>query len=230
MNDSKGVFITCEGGEGVGKSSFLEKLLIELQERRLPVLGTREPGGSPVGEALRPIFNHPPKNDPLTPEAEFLLISASRVQHVVNKIQPALHAGIWVICDRFSDSSLVYQGVLGGLPREFLDLVIRHSTFGIEPHLTFLLDCPVDISLARVQKRRMDQPRETRYDRADRVYHVKIREAYLNLAEEFAGRYIILDAQQSTDRLVAEAVSYLQERLPQFSKKDSKTSHVGLKV
>ncbi len=76
----------------------------------------------------------------------------------------------------------------------------------------------------------MDQPRETRYDRADRVYHVKIREAYLNLAEEFAGRYIILDAQQSTDRLVAEAVSYLQERLPQFSKKDSKTSHVGLKV
>lgn len=211
MSDSKGVFITCEGGEGVGKSSFVEKLLLELN-KRVRAIGTREPGGSPVGEAIRSIFNHPPKNEKLTPEAEFFLVSAARIQHVVNKIEPNLHAGNWVICDRFADSSLVYQGILGGLSREFLDMVNRQSTFNLNPHTTFLLDCQVDISLARVQKRKIDDPRDTRYDRADRAYHVKIREAYLQLAREFPNRYVILDAQVSTDALVQEAIKKLEER------------------
>ncbi len=219
-----GIFITCEGGEGVGKSTFLQKLIQQLSDKKIPVVGTREPGGSAVGEALRPIFNHPPEHEALTPEAEFLLISASRVQHIVHKIQPALHAGKWVICDRFTDSTLVYQGILGGLSRDFLDRVIMHSTYGVIPNLTFLLDCPVEVSLERVQKRRADQPRETRYDRADRAYHVKIREAYLQLSEEFAHRYVILDAQQSTDTIVAQAL----RKLEKFLIKNPNTTEVNL--
>lgn len=212
MSDSKGIFITCEGGEGVGKSSFQENLLLELTKKGVRVIGTREPGGSPVGEAIRPLFNHPPNNETLTPEAEFFLVSAARIQHVVNKIEPNLHAGIWVICDRFTDSSLVYQGILGGISREFLDNVNRHATYQLKPHTTFLLDCPVEVSLARVQKRKVSDPRDTRYDRADRTYHVKIREAYLQLAQEFSDRYVILDAQAPTDELVKEAIRKLEAR------------------
>jgi dTMP kinase len=228
MGDSRGVFITCEGGEGVGKSSFLEGLLLALKNKGVQAVGTREPGGSPVAEAIRPIFNHPPKDDPLTPEAEFFLISAARIQHVVNKIEPKLHAGVWVICDRFADSSIVYQGILGGLSRSFLDTVIHHSTFHLTPHTTFLLDCPVDVSLARVKKRSLDDPRDTRYDRADRVYHVKIREAYLQLAEEFQNRYVILDATASTDVLVQKAIQKLEERSAFVKKKHrDENSHVN---
>jgi dTMP kinase len=211
MSHSKGIFVTCEGGEGVGKSSFQERLLFELKERGIAAIGTREPGGSPVGEAIRPIFNHPPKDDPLTPEAECFLVSAARIQHVVSKIEPNLQAGKWVICDRFADSSLVYQGVLGGLNREFLDLVIHHSTYNLSPHTTFLLDCSVDISLSRIRKRQVEAL-GTRYDRADRAYHIKIREAYLTLAKEFSSRYVILDAQKSTESLVKDAIKVLEER------------------
>ncbi len=219
MSEAKGLFITCEGGEGVGKSSFLKKLLIEIENKGIQIISTREPGGSPVGEAIRPLFNHPPKGDPLTPEAEFFLVSAARIQHVVHLIQPKIQAGIWVLCDRFADSSIVYQGILGGLPRDFINLVIGHSTFHLTPHTTFLLDCPVDISLARVEKRKLDQPRDTRYDRADRAYHVKIREAYLNLAHEFPERYVLLDAQESTEKLVQTAIKKLEERSAFVKKK-----------
>lgn len=212
MSDSKGVFISCEGGEGVGKSSFLDKLVLALKQKGINCVGTREPGGSPVAEAIRPIFNHPPKDDPLTPEAEFLLISAARIQHVVNKIQPNLQSGRWVICDRFADSSLVYQGTLGGISRDFLNTVIHFSTYDLTPHTTFLLDCPVEVSLERVRKRLESDPRDTRYDRADRAYHVKIREAYLQLAQEFQNRYVILDATAPTEILVEKAMKKLEER------------------
>ncbi len=210
MAKKRGFFISCEGGEGVGKSSFLEKLRTEIQLRGHTAVPTREPGGSPIGEAIRPLFNHPPADDPLTPEAEFLLISASRAQHVRNKIQPALQVGSWVLCDRYFDSSLVYQGVIGGLDRKFMDLVIKHSTFELSPDLTFLLDCPVDTSLARLQTRALSQPGQTRFDKADRVHHVKIREAFLKLADEFSKRYVVLDAQQSTAELVVEATKHLR--------------------
>lgn len=210
MAETKGFFISCEGGEGVGKSSFLEKLKTEIQLRGHTVIATREPGGSPVGEAIRPLFNHPPTDDPLTPEAEFMLISASRIQHVRNKIQPAIDTGSWVLCDRYFDSSLVYQGIIGGLDRKFMDLVIKHTTFGLNPDLTFLLDCPVDVSLARIQKRTLSQPGQTRYDQADRAHHVKIREAFLKLADEFPKRYAVLDAQLSTAELVVEATKHLR--------------------
>lgn len=212
MANSKGLFITCEGGEGVGKSSFFEKLHLALTKKGLDVVKTREPGGSPVAEAIRSIFNNPPSGEKLAAESEFFLVSAARVQHLLSKVVPNLDAGKWVLCDRFTDSSLVYQGILGGLPRDFMNAVNRVASFNLVPHTTFLLDCPVEVSLSRVTKRNIENSQDTRYDRADRSYHVKIREAYLQLAEEFKSRYVILDSQRSTDDLVKDALIKLEER------------------
>ncbi|MBI2603582.1 MAG: dTMP kinase [Deltaproteobacteria bacterium] len=206
------MFISVEGGEGVGKSLFVKGLAAELKNARQSTVVTREPGGSPLGESLRSLFNHPPEDDPFTPEGEFLLVSAARAQHVAYRIKPALARGDWVISDRFFDSTYVYQGVLGGITRDMLDRVVPFSTSGLQPTLTFLLDCDVDIALSRVKKRTSEGIRQTRFDTAQRQHHQLIRDAYLQLAKEFRDRFVVLDASQTADVLVDLAVKRIFAR------------------
>lgn len=191
MKTMRGKFITIEGGEGVGKSSFLKYLTKELSLRGIETVTTREPGGTPTADRIRAIFNHPPENDPLTIEAEAFLVSAARAQHCAKVIEPALQKAIWVLCDRFTDSTRAYQGILGGADPELLEGLIKSSTKNLVPDVTFLLDCPVEISMERVGNR---GELKTRYDAASVQVHDNLRQAFLRIAQQFPERFIVIDA------------------------------------
>ena len=207
-------FITIEGGEGVGKSSFAKMLSSEIERWDLDVLNTREPGGTKVADQIRQIFLIPPQDEPLLPNAELCLVSAARAQHVEHVIRPALNQGCWVLCDRFSDSTRVYQGYLGNISSEHVEYLIKLSTNGVEPDLTFVLDCPVEISLARVEKRNPSKTGETanRYDLATVNTHKALRRAFLQIAEDYSDRVVVIDASGSVEHAVAQAVSVLKDR------------------
>ncbi len=212
-----GKFISIEGGEGVGKSSFTAALLAQLQQSLgSGVVATREPGGTPVADRLRQIFVRPPDEDPLSPMTELLLVSAARAQHIFAKIKPALRRGDFVVCDRFYDSTRVYQGILGALDRSQVELIIAASVGDTNPAVTLLLDCDVDVSLQRLQRRQLspgNNPGDvSRFDSAGREYHERLRQAYLQLAREYSARMVVLDATPPTEVVVQQALSILRQR------------------
>jgi dTMP kinase len=221
------MFLTFEGGEGVGKSTVIQAVAERLKE--FPATGghgilcSREPGGTETGRRLRAIFLDPPKGESLSVEAEFLLVSAARAQHVKHVISPALARGQWVLCDRFADSSRVYQGIVGGLNPELIEQVIGATTFGVEPDLTFLLDCPIEISMTRVSSRRPGTYSGTagcdsgnRYDRAVKDVHHAIRNGYLKIQQAFPHRIFLLDAanrpQATVEAIMNRISSFLAAR------------------
>jgi dTMP kinase len=203
----KGLFLTIEGGEGVGKSSFLKLLSEELRKSGKAFSMTREPGGTRIADAIRDVFSKGDELEEFTTEGEFLLVSAARAQHVRNRILPDLESGKWVLCDRFADSSRVYQGILKGLDASFLEMVIQKSTYGLVPDITFLLDCDVTISQARVAERGL---LESRYDLAHIDVHETLRKGFLQVAQMFPDRVKILDASRPTDESVKEALSLME--------------------
>lgn len=213
----KGLFISCEGGEGVGKTAFIKQLSQQLRlHLQIEPILTREPGGTKIGEKIREVFNHPPSDEILSTESEFFLLSAARSQHVQCKIQPALKLGCWVICDRFYDSSYVYQGHVKGLAFDFMEPIIKASCHGLHPDLTFLLDCPVDVSLERIQYREVAQNknyRATRFDKEHRDFHERIRQAYLDVAQKSPQRFHILNTQKSDSKaLAAESIKLFKDK------------------
>ncbi len=209
MNADRGKFITIEGGEGVGKSSFLANLSRTLEERGVRFVQTREPGGTPAANKIREIFNHPPENDSLTMDAEAFLVSAARAQHCGKLIRPALEKGEWILSDRFADSTRAYQGVLGGLDKEFLEHLITSSTGGLEPDITFLLDCPVETSIERLGQR---SDAKTRYDNASLENHNKLRQAFLGIAKEHPERFVIIDASKTPQEVADAAIKEMDIR------------------
>ena len=163
MNTS--LFITIEGGEGVGKSFFIKYLSESLKQQGFDHILTREPGGTKLAEKLRALLSDPiTAEEELCMEAELLIISAARAQHVQHKILPSLSSGVSVLCDRFADSSFVYQGKLGGLTEDFIENITNKCTKGLQPDLTFLLDCPLELSQERMQGRTNDGTEVTKYD------------------------------------------------------------------
>jgi dTMP kinase len=210
---ARGRFMTVEGGEGAGKTCFTAGLAEALRGRGLPLLTTREPGGTPVADYLRTLFAAPPGGEALAVETEALLVSAARAQHVARRIEPALAAGEWVLCDRFADSMRVYQGAVGGLASEGLEAMIRVSTRGLAPELTFLLDLDVGSALARLASR-ADAAKDGigRFDRAQRSFHERLREAYLALAAKEPRRFVTLDADQQPQALVDQALRHVEAR------------------
>lgn len=210
----RGKFITVEGGEGVGKSVFTRALRQALEARSIDLVVTFEPGGTPTANRLREVFLAPPKDDPFLPEAEFCLVSAARAQHVGRKILPALNAGSWVLCDRFADSARVYQGILGGLKQQDVENIVDFTTFGIEPDLTFVLDCAVEVSLDRLDKRGQNPTAQavTRFDAAKKQSHQKIRECFLNLRERFPDRIVVLETDRPQDDILEAAMQVIAER------------------
>jgi dTMP kinase len=187
-----GRFITFEGGEGTGKSTQAATLAERLRSLGIAVRITREPGGSPGAEIIRHVILSGAAK-PLGPEAEAMLFAAARDDHIRCTILPALQAGQWVICDRFADSTRVYQGALGNVDPRFIKALERISVGDLRPNLTLVLDVPAKIGLRRAAgRRRGGKPDRFEAEKVD--FHDKLRSAYLALAAAEPERCVVIDA------------------------------------
>lgn len=212
---SRGVFITLEGGEGSGKSTLAKHLYEFLQSKDIGVLQTREPGGTPEAEAIRSLVVTGDK-DRFDPLAETLLLNAARRHHLKHSVLPALEAGSWVICDRFVDSTFVYQGFAQGVELCFLETLHLQSCWGIFPNLTFLLDVPVDIGLYRTT-RRLYGLQEARFEQKGQQFHEIVRKGFIELSYKYADRYCVLDGALPEEEVSTVAIQRLQEQLQRQS-------------
>ncbi|MGH6945486.1 MAG: dTMP kinase [Geminicoccaceae bacterium] len=185
----RGRLITLEGGEGAGKSTQIGRLAASLAAAGVEILVTREPGGTPGAEAIRRLLvgGAPERWLPLS---ETLLILAARHDHVMRRIEPALAEGRWILCDRFSDSTRVYQGLAGGVGLAVVDR-LHESVFGaLRPDLTLILDLPVELGL----RRRRRAPGANRFERKERAFHEQVRAGFLDLARAEPERCVVVDA------------------------------------
>ena len=214
--NARGVFITFEGPEGSGKTTQARLLYEYLKEQSYPVVFTREPGGTRIGDQIRAIL-HDLDNTEMLPSTEILLFSASRAQLVGQLVRPALEAGKIVICDRYADSTMAYQGYGHGLDLKTLEFITRFATGGLKPDLTFYLDIDVEQGLRR--KRAAHERGEdewTRMDQKELEFHRRVREGYLSLIEKEPERWVRLDATLSVESLQGEirrrVIELLRER------------------
>lgn len=198
--------MSFEGPDGAGKTTQIARLERVLEERGYATLRTREPGGDFVGEQVRQLLLD---RSAMTAEAEFLLFAASRAQNVAEVVRPALAAGKIVLCDRFTDSSLAYQGFARGLSLEFLRAANTFATRGLTPAKTFLLDVPVAVGKAR-----RAQGETNRLDREAEAFHQRVREGYLAVAAQEPGRFVVLDGTQPEDAVYTQLWEAVQALLP----------------
>lgn len=206
-------FITLEGGEGVGKSTLARALAQRLETRGVRVELTREPGGSPKAEAIRAVILSGQAREH-GPFVEAILFSAARIDHIDSRIKPALARGDWVVCDRFIDSTRVYQGVLGKVDPGLLDELERATIDGLLPDLTFVLDLDPKIGLARAAGRRTPGERGDRFESETLAFHRKLRAGFLGIAQDEPGRCAVLDASQPAEALAQAAWDVIEARLP----------------
>jgi dTMP kinase len=209
---AKGKFITFEGGEGSGKSTQARLLADRLKGRGIDALLTREPGGSPFAERVRALLL-----DPATPShavlSEALLFYAARADHLDQTIRPALAAGRWIVCDRFSDSTQVYQGAAGGLHASTLDVLERVVVAQTRPHLTFILDLAPAQGLARVRARGSLEAASDPYERRDSLFHEHLRKGYVAIAKAEPRRCALIDAARGSYAVAAEVWALIEQRL-----------------
>lgn len=198
-------FITFEGIEGSGKSTQIRHLFEFLKGRGVETMMTREPGGTPVGERIRAILLDPSMKG-LIPRAELLLYGAARIQHIEEVIQPALDSGKVVLCDRFSDATVAYQGNGREIPLGEVKVVNSLVAVDLKPDLTFLLDLPVETGLSRARERnRVDASSATsRFEEENLEFHSKVREGYLEIAASDRDRVKIIPADQSEDKVARQ--------------------------
>lgn len=205
---ARGRFITFEGGEGAGKSTQVRMLTNRLKAAGRQVIATREPGGSPGAEAIRNLLVEG-ATDRWAPLPETLLFLAARSDHVARTIEPSLAAGHWVICDRFADSTAVYQGVVRGFGIERVQ-ALQQLTVTITPDLTFVLDIDPRDGLARTHRRPVG---EDRFERFDASFHLRLREAFLDIARSEPDRCIVVDSSQSPDIVAQQIWRTVEARL-----------------
>ena len=203
---ARGYFITLEGGEGAGKSTQARRLSAALAAAGVPVLRTREPGGAPGAERIRDLLLSPGSWDSLT---EAMLHFAARREHVVRSIRPMLEAGAWVICDRFADSTLAYQGAGQGLAHETWSRLCDLTLEGLQPDLTLILDLPVEAGLARAGARSAAD----RYEKLGADFHARIRAGFQAIARREPARCVVLDAARDAEAVYAAIVETLRQRL-----------------
>lgn len=204
-----GVFIVFEGPEGAGKSSQIRRLADVLATQEREVIVTREPGGTPVGDAIRGVLLGA-GDYAMLPQTEAFLLSASRVQHVHDVVRPAIERGGIVLCDRFADSSRAYQGGGHGMDAGDLQALERVAVGDTLPDLRILLDLPVEIGLAR---RHRDATSVNRIDRASVEFHERVRQAYLRLVEACPEAWVVIDATQSPDDVLADICQAIRATL-----------------
>lgn len=207
-----GCFITLEGPEGCGKTTQARLLAQWLEAQGFPVLLTREPGGTSIGEQIRAVL-HDCANSAMTAETEILLYSAARAQHVAEVIRPALQTGAIVICDRFYDSTYAYQGYGRGLPLDTLRLITAFATQGLTPDLTLYLDIPPELGLRR---RAQSGEELNRLDREALAFHQRVRSGYHALIREEPTRWRTVDATASIDAVQMQLQSLVIETLKEL--------------
>lgn len=205
----RGRFITLEGGEGAGKSTQAASLCAWLDDQGINTVRTREPGGAPGAEEIRGLLvtGEPGKWDAIT---EALLMNAARRDHVVRTIRPALERGDWVICDRFYDSTLVYQGAAGGVPMATLRALIDVAVDGTHPDLTLILDIAPELGLDRAGAR---TGAETRFERKGTAFHTKVVQGFRDLAAAEAGRCALIDAARPVEDVTRDILTAVSTRL-----------------
>jgi dTMP kinase len=211
-SDTRGRFITLEGGEGAGKSTQVARLAAFLKGFGRDVLETREPGGAPGAEAIRALLvsGEPGRWTPMT---EALLHSAARADHLARSLIPSLADGKWVVCDRFTDSTLAYQGYGHGLGPERVRALNDLVTGGLKPDLTFILDLPVAVGLDRAGGRvPVAAGAEDRYERMGRDFHERLREGFLAIARAEPGRCVVIDAAADVDAVARAIARTVNER------------------
>ncbi|MEN9231552.1 MAG: dTMP kinase [Thermostichus sp. DG02_5_bins_236] len=215
------MFITLEGGEGAGKTTQQALLAERLQQEGYPCLCTREPGGTALGKKLRALLLH---GDPISPLAELLLYAADRAEHVQTRIRPALAAGQVVVCDRFTDSTLAYQGYGRGLDLELVRQLNQLATGNLQPHLTLWLDLPPQLGLVRARSRQtapvsgtesLQSSQGDRMEQAQLPFHLQLYQGFQELAATEPQRIARIDAQGSPEEVAERIWSVVKSRLPQ---------------
>lgn len=204
----KGLFITLEGIEGVGKTTNMEFVHQQLLAAGKEVILTREPGGTSLGEDVRNLLlGH--KHDGMSSETELLLMFAARAEHLSKVIMPAVMDGEYVLCDRFTDATYAYQGGGRGIPTRRIQELEQWVQGNMRPDITFLLDVPVELGLERAGKRSAAD----RFEKEDMVFFQRVRDRYLQLADEFPQRFRVIDASKPLDEVQQQIKDALQEIL-----------------
>lgn len=207
MNDmERGAFITIEGIEGAGKSTCMQVLADEIEARNIPLLQTREPGGTELGEALRMLLlGH--RHTGMADDTELLLMFASRAEHIQRRIQPALGRREWVLCDRFTDATYAYQGAGRGIASDRIRILEEWVQSGLKPDLTLLLDLPVEQGLERAGRR--SDP--DRFESETLAFFERVRGGYRNIALAEPGRVRVIDASRDLDEVSASIRAVIME-------------------
>ncbi len=205
-----GLFISFEGGEGCGKSTHSRLLLKKLDQQNIPAVLTHEPGGTPLGDELRKALKKK-RESPISPQAELFLVAASRAQLVSEAIRPALEAGEVVICDRFTDSTMVYQGYGRGLDFTAIKMVNNMATRHLNPDLIILLDIPPEQGLARKGSLK------DRFEVEDLSFHRRVREGYLKMAGADPDRWLVIDASLPKGKVAEIIWDRVSRLLPNLS-------------
>jgi dTMP kinase len=201
MQVPMGILVTFEGIEGSGKSTQIALTRTYLEGEGYPCLATREPGGAPLGEEIRRFLLD--KEDlSIDPLAELFLIEADRAQHVAEVISPALEEGRMILCDRFTDATVAYQGYGRGVDMAFIEEMNRRATAGLIPHCTILLDCSVDVGMARAVG-------EDRFEREDLRFHQRVRAGYLRIAQQAPQRVQVVSGEGAQETIQEEIRSIL---------------------
>ena len=206
-----GIFITFEGGEGAGKSTQIQALRARLEAAGRSVFQTREPGGTQLCESIRHLLQHDSDGEQMAPETELLLFTASRAQLTRERILPALAAGKIVLCDRFMDSTTVYQGVARAIDSESVAQINQFAVGQARPDLTLLIDLPPEIGLARARKRSGGQL--DRIEKEAIEFFQAVRSGYLALAQAEPKRFLVLDGSQTPEALATEIWAAIEPRL-----------------
>jgi dTMP kinase len=196
------LFITFEGVEGSGKTTQIQRLKKYLSQKGIPCKVTREPGGCPISEKVRKILLNPDHCE-MVPMSELLLYEAARAQHVKEVIKPFLKKGGVVLCDRFNDATIAYQGYGRKIDLKWVERLNHLSSQGIRPDVTFLLDCPSDVGLKRAlqRNRALKQEREERFEREEIQFHQRVRKGYLAIAKKEPRRVKVIDTRQGEDKV-----------------------------
>jgi dTMP kinase len=213
------MFIVFEGIEGCGKTTQVKLLGSFFKSRKIPCTFTREPGGTPLGEEIRKVFLHSDNTD-ILPLTELLLITASRLQHIHQVIQPALNQNRIVVCDRFFDATVAYQGYGGGVPLTLIDKCHELFLSSVNPDLTILLDCPVKVGLERSRSRNRAlaiERQEGRFEDKTLEFHEKVRKGYLDRAGREPARFRVIDSLQSVESIHKQVCGVVAEKLREKS-------------
>ncbi|MDX2109781.1 MAG: dTMP kinase [Verrucomicrobiota bacterium] len=210
-DETRGYLITFEGSEGSGKSTQVTRIAQRFKNADYSVVVTREPGGTDIGEQVRHILMHASESEKMTPETELLLFAASRAQLVREVIHPALTAGKIVLCDRFLDSTTVYQGVGRRLAAEPVHIINNFAIGNVIPDVTVIVDIPAEVGFERIKHRHNDLP--DRMEAENIEFYRKVREGYLMLAKAMPSRFIIVDGTPHVDQVEETIWKKLRERV-----------------